>query len=110
MLERVVDCEVWWRVTVIEAVPETVPTVAVIVALPVFLAVNVIGLPGFGVKVPSAGEIDQRGMADTELPYWSCPAAVRRSRPPTRNWVLVGVTEIVASAAAVTVSVCVASP
>ena len=94
----------------IEVLPEIVPALAVIVALPVLEALNVTGLLGLGVKVPSAGETDQLGVTETELPYRSCPVAVMRSCPPTRTCVLVGVTEIVASAAALTVWVCVASP
>jgi hypothetical protein len=109
-LKRAADCELFRRVTVIDVLPEIVPTLAVIVALPVLLAANVTGLPGSGVKVPTAGETDQRGVTETELPYRSCPVAAKRSWPPTRTWVLVAVTEIVASGAALTVSVCVASP
>jgi hypothetical protein len=61
----------WWvflLVTVIEASPETAPTLAVIVPLPVLVAVKVAGLPGFGEKVPSAGDTDQLGVTATEFP------------------------------------------
>jgi hypothetical protein len=107
-LELVADWEVLRRVTVIEALPEIAPTVAVIVALPAVLAVKVTRLPGFGVKVPS--DTDQVGVTETELPYRSCPVAAKRSCPPRRAWALVGETAIVASAAAFTVSVWFASP
>ena len=51
---------------------------AVIVPLPLVLAVNVTGLPGLGEKVPSAGETDQLGETETEFPYPSRPAALTR--------------------------------
>lgn len=56
-------------VTAIEAVPEIEPTLAVTVPLPAAdPAEKVTGLPGFGEKLPSAGETDHVGVTDIELP------------------------------------------
>jgi hypothetical protein len=67
-LALVAACECFLVVTVIDAVPETAPTLAVIVPLPVLLAVKVTGLPGFGEKLPSTCDTDQLGVTPTELP------------------------------------------
>ena len=97
-------------VAVIEVVPVIDPTVAVTVAVPAVRAVKVTGFAGFGEKLPSAGEIDQVGVTDTVLPKRSRPVALNEIRLPTRTWAPAGVTAIVASGAAVTVSVWVALP
>ena len=84
------------------------PTLAVTVPVPAVAAVKVTVLPEFGEKVPRAGDTDHVGATDTELPYLSCPDALKETCPPTCAWALAGVTAIVASAAAVTVSLWVA--
>jgi hypothetical protein len=55
-------------VTVMDPLPETEPTVAVTVPPPTLEAEKVTGLPGFGEKLPSAGDTDQFGVTDTGLP------------------------------------------
>jgi hypothetical protein len=96
-------------VTEIEAAPDTEPAVAVTLPVPTVWAVNVTGLAGFAEKLPSAGDTDQLGVTDTAFPKPSLPLAVNDVCRPTRTWTLAGVTVIVASAAAVTVSVWAAS-
>jgi hypothetical protein len=44
------------------------PTLAVTVPVPTVPALKVVGLPGFGEKVPTVGEIDQVGATETRLP------------------------------------------
>ena len=95
-------------VTVTEAELPIEPTVAVIVPVPGAVAVNVVGLPGLGEKVPSAGDADQLGVTWTGLPYASAPLALKLALPPGVSWALLGETATVASWAATTVSVCVA--
>jgi hypothetical protein len=67
-LVRAADFERFLLETVTEALPKTEPTAAVTVPLPVLAPVNVTGLPGFGEKLPSAGETDHVGFTDTALP------------------------------------------
>src|SRR5438067_7495537 len=55
-------CKCFLFATAIEARPEMAPRLAVMVPLPVLLAVKVTGLPGFAENVPSTGDTDQRGV------------------------------------------------
>lgn len=54
--------------TEIEAVPVRPPAVAVIVPLPMLVALNDVGLPGLGENVPNAGETDHVGVTETAFP------------------------------------------
>ena len=60
--------EALFLTTEIEAVPVRPPAVAVIVPLPMLVALNDVGLPGLGENVPNAGETDHVGVTETAFP------------------------------------------
>src|SRR5919201_5268757 len=68
-----------------DAVPLMPPAVAVIVPVPRAVALNVVGLPGLGANVPSAGDTDQVGLTGTALPYRSLPVALNDWLVPMRG-------------------------
>src|SRR5206468_7447327 len=96
--------------TVTLALFETAPTAVVTVPLPgVVPAVNVVDEPVVGETEPPGTVVDQAAPETlTGFEYWSAPLAVKTCLPPTFSEALLGESVIVASAAAVTVSVCVA--
>src|SRR5690242_13133257 len=93
--------------TVTLALFETAPTAAVTTPLPGALpAVNVVDEPVAGETDPPGTVVDHAAPDTlTGFEYWSAPLAVNSCLPPTFSDALLGESVIVASAAAVTVSV-----
>ena len=81
-------------------------TVATTLPVPGDTGMNVVELPEAGEKRPSV--LDQAGATATALPYASAAEAVNTTAFPTGTFAEAGLTLSVATAPAVTVSVCVA--
>ena len=94
--------------TVIDTEAVTDPLDAVIVPVPGVVAVNLVGVPGFGENVPRVGLTDHAGVTDTTLPYRSRPVAPNDIEEPARTCAPAGETLMLARTPGVTRSVWVA--
>jgi hypothetical protein len=96
--------------TVTAALPDTAPTLAITVPLPVVLelAVKLVDVPESGETLPGVpAPTDQVALeTSTALPYASEPEAVNDCVPPSVTVADAGETLMVASGPALTVSVC----
>jgi hypothetical protein len=85
-------------------VPVKEPLAAVIVPLPIMVAVKVVFGPLVAANDPRFGVTLQLGLTVTALPYWSVPVAEKVAVEPTLSCGSAGEMVIDASAAAVTFS------